>query len=149
MTNLTLELRHNTWQSPRALEYLSSLGVSVANLDYPMARNSFSLRHCKVGQHAYLRLHGRNTKAWFSRSGRDETYNYLYARDEIEQIAERAITIADMSKSLTLVANNHYRGKEAVNALELRARISGKKVRVPQQLLKQYPHLREIAKEGE
>ena len=63
----------------------------------------------------------------------------------LERSSGRAMTIATLSKSLTLVANNHYRGKEAVNALELRARISGRKVRVPDQLLKQYPHLKEIA----
>jgi len=149
ITNLTFELRHNTWQSPHALAFLGTLGATVANLDYPMARDSFSLRQCTVGEHAYLRLHGRNSKAWFSKAGRDETYNYLYDGNEVADIAGRAVRIAELSKSLTLVANNHYRGKEAVNALELRARISGKKVRVPPQLLTRYPHLKEIAEDAE
>ena len=35
----------------------------------------------------YLRLHGRNTKAWFSKAGRDDTYNYLYSKDEMDSIA--------------------------------------------------------------
>ena len=79
LTNVTVEVRHVSWQEPEAMDHLASLGVTVANLDYPLAKSSFSLRHCTVGDHAYLRLHGRNAKAWFSRgAGRDETYNYRY-----------------------------------------------------------------------
>jgi len=145
LANLTLELRHNSWQAPAAMDFLTSLDVSVANLDYPTARDSFNLRHCSIGNHAYLRLHGRNYKAWFSKSGRDETYNYLYGEDELKQIVERALAIAKNSKTLTLIANNHYQGKEAVNALQVRAMISGEKVRVPPALLKKYPELEKIA----
>ena len=146
--HITFELRHNSWQSPDALAYAASLDSTVANLDYPLARNSFSLQVCTVGEHAYLRLHGRNTKAWFSKgSGRDETYNYLYPSREIEEIAGRAVQIARMSKTLTLVANNHYQGKEMVNALELLAKLKGKKVSVPPLLLGKYPQLKEISLE--
>jgi len=147
LTNLTFELRHNSWQSPSALAHLETLGVTVANLDYPLARNSFNLRSCNVGAHAYLRLHGRNAKAWFDRkAGRDETYNYCYSGEELDGIVDRAVELAAMSQSLTLVANNHYQGKEAVNALEIKARITGGKVAVPPPLLRKYPQLREIAK---
>jgi uncharacterized protein YecE (DUF72 family) len=110
-----------------------------------MAKNSFSLRTCDIGEHAYFRLHGRNVKAWFSKAGRDETYNYLYGKEEMDRIAERAAKIATMSKSLTLIANNHYQGKEFVNALEARARLSGSKVAVPPTLLERYPQLKAIA----
>lgn len=146
MANLVFELRHNSWQSPAALDFLSSLDVTVANLDYPMSRDSFNLHLCGVGEHAYMRLHGRNAKAWFSKeAGRDETYNYAYSGEELDQIAERSVKIAGMSKSLTIVANNHYQGKEAMNALEIKARVTGRKVDVPPELIKRYPRLRKIA----
>lgn len=145
IANLTLELRHNSWQSTSALDFLRSLGVTVANLDYPTTKSSFTLRCCRVGEHAYLRLHGRNYKAWFDRgSGRNETYNYLYSNQEVEQIVTRALDLAKMSKSLTLVANNHYQGKEAVNALEVKAMITNRKVRVPPLLAEKYPQLKNI-----
>ncbi len=150
ITNLTLELRHSSWQSPDALDYLRELDVSVANLDYPLASNSFSLETCDVGQHAYLRLHGRNAKAWFSKSaGRDDSYNYLYNQSELDDIAARAMKIGQLSKSLTLIANNHYRGKEAANALEIKSMLSGDRVDIPSTLLHHYPDLREVAKPGE
>lgn len=144
--NLTLELRHQSWQMPDALEYLGSLDVSVANLDYPAGHDGFTLNLCTVGRHAYLRLHGRNAKAWYSReAGRDETYNYLYSADEIEGIAKRAMELAKRSASLTIVANNHYQGKEAVNALELRARLETRAIPVPPLLKHRYPRLESIA----
>jgi uncharacterized protein YecE (DUF72 family) len=112
-----------------------------------MGRDSFSLRLCTAGEHAYFRLHGRNAKAWFSKSGRDETYNYLYPDREIADIVKRALALAKMSKTLTLVANNHYQGKEMVNALQLKAMLSGARVAVPPPLAAKYPELAEIARQ--
>ncbi|MBN1557384.1 MAG: DUF72 domain-containing protein, partial [Lentisphaerae bacterium] len=149
ITHLTLELRHNSWQAPGALDFLGGLGVTVANLDYPTARDAFNLRRCTVGDDAYLRLHGRNAKAWFSRGAdRDETYNYLYGPDELKQIASRALDLAGMSQTLTLIANNHYQGKELVNALQLKAMLKNERVRVPAPLLAKYPVLRAVAADG-
>lgn len=150
LTPLTLELRHNTWQSPRARDFLNALDVAAANLDYPTARDSYTLRLSGTGRHAYLRLHGRNSAAWFSQgAGRDETYNYLYNREELDGIVKRAVEIASLSKSLTLIANNHYRGKEAANALELKSLIAGERVAVPPLLLLHYPRLADIARPGD
>jgi uncharacterized protein YecE (DUF72 family) len=38
--NLAVELRHNSWEKPDALEFLGKLGVSVCNLDYPVGSTS-------------------------------------------------------------------------------------------------------------
>jgi len=149
LTNLTLELRHNSWQSDDAMEFLTSLGVTVANLDYPLGKTSFDLLLCNVGEHAYLRLHGRNAKAWFSKgAGRDETYNYYYGEKEVDSIVVRAIAIAKMSKSLTLVTNNHYQGKEVANSLQIKSKLTGKKVLVPPSLVSKYPELEKIRDES-
>ena len=43
------------------------------------------------------------------------------------------------------MANNHYQGKEAVNALEIKARIEGRRVPVPPGLIERYPRLSRIA----
>lgn len=144
MSHLTLELRHNSWQSPDSLEFLQNLGVTVANLDYPTAKTSFNLQHCSVGDQAYMRLHGRNSQAWFSKgAGRDETYNYLYNRDELAGVARRAVELARGAKSLTVVTNNHFQGKEMVNALQLKSMLTRRKVAVPPGLIKAYPDLAE------
>lgn len=148
LANVTLELRHNSWQSDDALAFLGGLGVTVATLDYPVTGDSFDMRICPVGENAYLRMHGRNSKAWFSKdAGRDETYNYLYSADEMEDIVDRAVELAGMSKSLTLVANNHYQGKEVLNALEIKSKITGEKLDVPPDLAKKYPRIKKIMRQ--
>jgi uncharacterized protein YecE (DUF72 family) len=148
IAELVVEVRHVSWQSPGALEFLRGLGVTVANLDFPLAKDSFSLERCIIGRNGYLRLHGRNRKTWFdAKAGRDETYDYLYSPRELARIRERAVNLAIAYQSLTIVANNHYRGKEVANALELKHLLTGKKVEVPPALVEEYPRLREIAVE--
>jgi len=55
-----------------------------------------------------------------------------------------ATRIASLSKSLTLIANNHYQGKEMVNILQLKSMMTGKKVPVPPLLAERYPELAEV-----
>jgi uncharacterized protein YecE (DUF72 family) len=143
---LVFEVRHNSWQGAGALEFLRSLGVTVANLDYPTTRDSFTLKECRVGDDAYLRLHGRNRAAWFDRkAGRDETYNYLYDDAELRGIAGRIRSLLTTARSITVIANNHFRGKELANTLELKALHTGQPVAVPPALLAEYPRLAAIA----
>lgn len=149
LAEIVVEVRHGSWQSPEALRFLEGLGVTVANLDYPLARSSFSLRECRVGTNGYFRLHGRNRAAWFDReAGRDETYDYLYSPEELAGLKERALAIARGYRTLTIIANNHFRGKELANILELQALVRGGKVRVPPGLIEEYPRLGGIASEG-
>jgi len=143
--NLAVEVRHKSWEDPDALNFLQDLGVTVCNLDYPTTWNSFNLQHCTIGEHGYFRMHGRNKEKWFSKAGRDETYDYYYNDDELSQIKKRVEGLGDAYKTLTVIANNHYRGAELANALELKALISGQKQPVPEGLLKAYPDLARIA----
>jgi uncharacterized protein YecE (DUF72 family) len=146
--NLALELRHKSWQSPEALKFLENLGVSVCNLDYPTTWNSFDMQQCTIGTNGYFRMHGRNAAKWFSKTaGRDKVYNYYYNEKELSQIKLRVSELAKAFQTLTVITNNHYRGAELANALELRCLITGQKQSVPEGLLRQYPQLAKIALE--
>lgn len=150
LAGLVFELRHVSWQSEDALGFVGGLGATVANLDYPLARNSFSLQECRVGENGYLRLHGRNATAWFDKkAGRDETYNYYYSKQELEGIRDRSLSLVKTYRALTIVANNHYEGKEVANALQIKALLTGQKVKVPPLLARRYPELKAIAAPGE
>jgi uncharacterized protein YecE (DUF72 family) len=142
---LAVEVRHKSWQKPDALNFLQGLGVTVCNLDYPVASNSFNMQYCTVGTFGYFRMHGRNVEKWFSKAGRDETYDYYYNNNELTQIKERIDRLAKAFESLTVIANNHYRGAELANALELKALLTGQKQLVPDGLLRTYPDLAGIA----
>lgn len=143
--SLAVELRHKSWERPDALNFLQQPGVTVCNLDYPTTWDSFNMQNCTVGKNGYFRLHGRNAEKWFSKANRDETYNYYYNDDELAQIKERIDRLAEVFQSLTVIANNHYRGAEVANALELKALLSGQKQPVPEGLLQTYPNLARIA----
>ncbi len=145
--DLAVEVRHKSWQQEDALRFLEELGVSVCNLDYPTTYNSFDMQHCTIGKNGYFRMHGRNEEKWFSKSSRDETYNYYYNSDELAQIKQRVDKLANAFETLTIIANNHYRGAELANALELKALLSGEKLLVPEGLLKAYPNLAGIVME--
>ncbi len=143
--DLAVEVRHKSWENPDALDFLNQLGVTVCNLDYPTSSNSFDLQRCTVGKTGYLRMHGRNTEKWFSKASRDETYDYYYSDAELNQIKQRITALAEAFESLTVVANNHYRGAELANAIELKAALTGQKQPVPEGLLRAYPQLSKIA----
>lgn len=143
---LAVEVRHKSWQESDGLKFFEQLGVSVCNLDYPLAKNSFDMQDCTIGKSGYFRMHGRNYEKWFSKdAGRDETYDYYYSDIELEQIKGRVKKISEAYEYLVVIANNHYRGAELANALELKVLISGRKTEVPQPLLKAYPRLSKIA----
>lgn len=142
---LAVEVRHKSWETAEALDFLRDLGVTICNLDYPTTWDSFNLQQCTVGEHGYFRMHGRNREKWFSKAGRDETYDYYYNQGELSQIKKRVEGLAGAFKTLTVIANNHYRGAELANALELKALLSGQKQLVPEGLLKAYPDLARIA----
>jgi uncharacterized protein YecE (DUF72 family) len=143
--SLAVEVRHKSWQMPDALEFLQELGVSVCNLDYPTTWNSFDMQNRTIGRNGYFRMHGRNAEKWFSKAGRDETYDYYYDESELTQIRQRIDKLANVFKSLTVIANNHYRGAELANALELKCLLTGQKQLVPEGLLRAYPQLARIA----
>jgi len=142
-----LEVRDNSWAQPEALEFVRKLGLNIACLDMPLARSSFRERALVTGQVAYLRLHGRNYEAWFSKdAGRDERYDYLYSEDEMDSVVERVQKLQDLAQRVVVIWNNHFKGKAVVNALESIERLLGRRVDVPEPLLEAYPRLREICR---
>jgi uncharacterized protein YecE (DUF72 family) len=143
--SIAVEVRHKSWQMPDALKFLEGLQVSVCNLDYPTTYNSFDLQLCTIGTDGYFRMHGRNVEKWFSKSTRDETYDYYYNEKELNQIKQRVDELAKAFQTLTVISNNHYRGAELANCLELRCLLTGQKQPVPEGLLKAYPQLAKIA----
>lgn len=68
---------------------------------------------------AYLRLHGRNPN-WFGAS-REEWYDYLYSKEELEQILPSIRTMAASAPLMFIMTNNCHRGQAVQNARDLQA----------------------------
>lgn len=138
--SLVLEVRHESWNEPEVLDRLAGVNVGFCNIDQPRLGKSLGRTQHLTSPVGYVRLHGRNYKEWFGAKGRDERYNYLYKPAELEVWVDKIKAISRHSEKTFVVANNHYKGQAAVNALELKSMLSGKKVRAPRTLVEAYPN---------
>jgi uncharacterized protein YecE (DUF72 family) len=142
-----VEVRHASWKTDVFFALLRERGVGFCNLDQPVIGRSLEPTAVATSPIGYVRLHGRRYDTWFSddpETPAHERYNYLYSLEELRPWAARTREVAAASRSTYVVANNHYLGKAAVNALELISILKGGKVEVPEPLRKQYPELEAI-----
>lgn len=113
---LVIELRHVSWLD--ALDFLRGQELNFCNIDQPKSSTAITGTRLVTGPVGYVRLHGRNAKAWFSKdAGRDEKYDYLYSREEL-RLWEEAIREMEAEK-LFVILNNHFQGKGIANAFML------------------------------
>jgi len=142
---LVLEVRHRSWFTSKALSWIEAHGYSLAHIDLPAAAEHPPETWPSVGPIGYLRLHGRNSAAWFDpNAGRDQRYNYLYSLSEIERLAKLGGRITKGSDEAYGITNNHFSGKAMANALELMSRMGKAELRAPLELLEAFPRLRSI-----
>ncbi|MCB9914499.1 MAG: DUF72 domain-containing protein [Planctomycetes bacterium] len=144
---LAFELRHRSWFEARGLELLRRRGASLLSIDLPAAADHPPPRFAPTGPLGYLRLHGRNARAWFTRgAGRDERYDYLYGPRELDELQQTALDLEAEHAEVYVVSNNHFQGQALVNALELRARLEGAPVAAPAELVARYPRLAAVTR---
>jgi len=145
---LVVEVRHASWKTDKFFALLREQGAGFCNVDQPVIGRSLEPSAVATSAIGYVRLHGRRYDTWFSDDPdipAHERYNYLYSMPELRPWAERTREVARNSQSTYVVANNHYLGKAAVNALELISLLKGGKVEVPEALRGRYPELEAIA----
>lgn len=144
---LVLEVRHQSWFTPPALDTLRGLSYSLAYIDLPPAWNHPPPWHAPTGPIGYLRLHGRNREHWFRReSSRDQKYDYLYDREELEPLVRKAERLATMHDEVAVITNNHFAGKAVANAIEIQFLLERDRVSAPAELVDAFPRLREITR---
>jgi len=144
---LVIEVRHSTWNIPEVLAQFSAQNVAFCNIDQPMLGRALRATEYATSSIAYVRLHGRNYKEWFQSDNRDDRYNYLYKPEQLQPWKEKIERLAEKAEKTFAVTNNHYKGKAAVNALELKQMLSGRKVRAPETLVEHYPELKEFVQD--
>ena len=139
---LVLEIRHSSWNDPEVLARLAEQGVGFCNIDQPRLGASLRATEHVTSPVGYVRLHGRNYKEWFQADNRNDRYNYLYKPAELKPWTEKIRSVAEKSLKTLAITNNHYKGQAAVNALELKSMLSGKKVKAPETLVNAYTDLK-------
>jgi len=137
-----VEVRHADWHRAEAVDWLGRLGAGWCVVDQPQLDTTARATPRALGSLGYLRLHGRNAANWFREdAGRDARYDYLYAGDEIDEMADVARAIAEHAEEVVIVQNNHFRGQALVNALQLKHRLNGARPAAPETIVDAYPAL--------
>lgn len=146
--SLILEVRHNSFDTEEAFEFISSHHYNISIIDAPQSKTSFTNQQALTGNISYFRLHGRNYKAWFSKNAdRDAKYDYTYSSKELSSIVERIQALVDKVERIFIIANNHYKGQAPANALQIKSMLLDKKVSIPPLLVENYDFLEEIAQD--
>ena len=142
---VVLELRHAEWLGERhreqTLAFLRETGVTLASIDGPPADAKHftimpSLDEVTDGRLAYLRLHGRNAKAYLTGKTVAERFHYDYSDAEIAEVSERALGLAKQVDAVHVVFNNNSRDFAPVAAERLRRKL-GQGHRLPEPPRKQ------------
>jgi uncharacterized protein YecE (DUF72 family) len=145
---LVVEMRHNSWNAAEFHALLKEHRAGFCNLDQPQVGRAMAPSEQVTSEIGYVRMHGRRHDTWFSDDPtvpRQERYNYLYGREELAGWVPRIHKVAREATVTFVIANNHFQGKAAVNALELISLLAEAKVRVPEPLRQHYPRLDAIA----
>lgn len=144
-----VEVRHSSWNDAATLAAFTQKDVGFCNIDQPTLGLSLAPTEHATSAIGYVRLHGRNYEHWFDSDNRNDRYNYLYNEGELASWKERIASVAARAQTTYVITNNHFESKAGVNALELKAMITGKRVQAPTTLIRKYPELKSIADAAE
>jgi len=142
---LVVEIRHDSWNCPAALQLLDQRHAGFANIDQPQIGHALGSTEIVSGRVAYFRFHGRNEAQWLNKdAGVDQRYDYLYSAAELNEFAAAIKKALRQTESAYVIFNNHPRGQAVANALQLQYDLTGTKANVPEKLLHTYTDLARV-----
>jgi uncharacterized protein YecE (DUF72 family) len=145
---LAVELRHKSWSDAigDTLAMLNAFGAAWVQIDEPKFRFSIRQNYLpNVTSFYYMRLHGRNAKAWWHHDKSEDRYDYLYSARELREFSDIAGAAQALVKKSYLYANNHFASKSVVNAVMLKAQL-GQPIEgeYPPELIEHYPDMADL-----
>lgn len=130
---VVVELRHRGWlegaRREETVAFLLEQGVALASIDGPPADVE---RHPTImpaideitdERLTYLRLHGRDPKAYLTGRTVAERFHYDYSDAELDEVCARAERLAAVSDAVHVVFNNNSRDFAPKAAERLRRRL--------------------------
>jgi uncharacterized protein YecE (DUF72 family) len=135
---LAIEFRNRDWVVGEQLEltasFLRKRRAIFVNVDTPAA-DHFSivppdLNEVTDPDFSYLRLHGRDAKAYLTGKTVATRFDYNYSDDEISDVATRSKSLASEAKAVHVVFNNNNLDYAPRAAIRLRKAL-GQKVAPP------------------
>ena len=135
---LAIEFRNRNWvvgdELRSTIEFLRKRRISFVNIDAPAA-DHFSIVPSDLNEitnpdFSYLRLHGRDAKAYLTGKTVAARFNYDYSDEEIDDVAERSQKLLREAKAVHVVFNNNNLDYAPRAAIRLRKAL-GQKVPAP------------------
>ena len=140
---LVAEMRHDSWMAEEAIGTFLDYRVGFCNIDQPEYTRAMPPTAFLTSGVGYVRLHGRNPKnalgAFEKDAARLRQHDYLYSDAELAEWSRRIEQIQRFADSTFVVFNNDAGGKSFVNALQLRALMTGVRGSAPKELRRRYP----------
>jgi uncharacterized protein YecE (DUF72 family) len=141
-SELAIEFRNRNWaigdQLQSTIDFVRKHGAIFVNVDAP-ASDHFTVMRSDVddvtnSKVAYLRLHGRNAKAYLTGKTVAARFDYDYNEKEIEEVAERSRKLAKEARELHVIFNNNNLDYAPRAAIRLRKAL-GQIVNAPAETL--------------
>jgi uncharacterized protein YecE (DUF72 family) len=136
--SVAIEFRNRDWvvgdQLVSTIQFLRERKVGFVNVDAPVAEH-FSIIPADLSEvtnpkFSYLRLHGRNAKAYLTGKTVATRFDYDYSDPEIAEVAKRSRNLAEKAKEVHVVFNNNNLDYAPRAAIRLRKAL-GQKVAPP------------------
>lgn len=112
---VAIELRNRHWAEgdrlPETLQFFREHSITLVSVDAPV-KNHFTIMPHDLNEItnpgvAYLRLHGRDAKAYMTGKTVAARFNYDYSDEEIAEVADRSKELAKEAKEVHVVFNNN------------------------------------------
>jgi uncharacterized protein YecE (DUF72 family) len=138
--DLAIEFRNRNWatgdQLQSTIDFLQKHHVIFVNVDAP-ASDHFMVMPSNIDEVtnadlAYLRLHGRNAKAYITGKTVAARFDYDYSENEVAEVAQRSRKLAKEARELHVIFNNNNLDYAPRAALRLRKAL-GQIVNTPAQ----------------
>jgi len=139
---LAIEFRNRNWvtgdQLQLTIDFVRKHGAIFVNVDAP-ASDHFTVMRSDLDEVtnssvAYLRLHGRNAKAYIGGKTVATRFDYNYNEDEIAEVAKRSRKFAREVRDVHVIFNNNNLDYAPRAALRLRKAL-GQIVKTPAETL--------------
>src|SRR5438477_6298155 len=137
---VAIELRNRNWaegdQLQKTLDFMRKQNTIFVNVDAPAGKHitimPSDLDAITNKEGAYLRLHGRDPRAYITGKTVAARFNYNYSDAEIKEIAARSERLAAKAKEVHVIFNNNARDYAPHAALRMRKAL-GQLVTLPPQ----------------
>lgn len=140
---LVAEMRHDSWMAEEAMGTFLDYRVGFCNIDQPEYTRAMPPTAFLTSSIGYVRLHGRNPKnalgSYDANAVRMRQHDYLYSEPELAAWQRRIEQVQRFAEHTFVVFNNDAGGKSFVNALQLRAAMTGVRGSAPKELRRRYP----------